>query len=287
MLGADPHRTAWAVIDWAKHEDVTERVFLANGTFADPSRWPLDTQQPFTAEHLAGRPGVDADIDGDPRLPHPVKAAMAERGIRAGIAAPVLVDGARRAVLNTGQGAAPRHWLPDEVASVEAFAERAWAEIDRARAKTALRESEAWLGGQEAFQAAMDGAPLDASLGILIRTAVTQAESERRCAFTAANPGGGTLRHVVGMPDDYARQVDGFVISGESLACGLPDRDAGLLTAHIGQRARSRRGYHGPAPSDLEDGWLAKIVPWPVPWLVPWQAAASWWSRTSTSSPSR
>ncbi|WP_010686666.1 GAF domain-containing protein [Methylobacterium mesophilicum] len=182
MLGADPHRTAWAVIDWAKHEDVIERVFLANGTFADPSRWPLDTQQPFTAEHLAGRPVVDADIDGDPRLPHPVKAAMAERGIRAGIAAPVLVDGTRRAVLNTGQGAAPRHWLPDEVASVEAFAGRAWAEIDRAWAKTALRESEAWLGGQEAFQAAMDGAPLAS------RWASSSAPQSRRPRASGAAP---------------------------------------------------------------------------------------------------
>jgi PAS domain S-box-containing protein len=238
QFGTD--RAAWVVIDWARREYVTECVFLANGTFADPSRWPLDPQQPFTAEHLAGRPVVYADIDGDPRLPPPVKAAMAERGIRAGIAVPVRVDGTLRAVLNTSQSAAPRHWLPEEVAFVEAFAGRAWAEIDRARAKTALRESEAWLGGQkEAFQAAMDGAPLDVSLGILIRTAVTQAESERRCAFYAANPGGGTLRHVVGMPDDYARQVDGFVISGESLACGLAvARGEPVVTADVEQEPR-------------------------------------------------
>ncbi|WP_336489485.1 hypothetical protein [Methylobacterium nigriterrae] len=43
------------------------------------------------------------------------------------------------------------------------------------RTEGALRRSEAWLAGQkEAFQAAMNGAPLEASLAYLIRTAIEQ-----------------------------------------------------------------------------------------------------------------
>lgn len=100
---------------------------------------------------------------------------------------------------------------------------------ERNRVEAALRESErtlrgnqVWLAAQkEAFQSAMNGEVLEASLGILIRAAVEQAESECRCAFYIADAGGQTLRHVVGMPDSYARCVDGFEISPESLSCGL------------------------------------------------------------------
>ena len=86
----------------------------------------------------------------------------------------------------------------------------------------ALRRKQAWLAGEkEAFQAAMNDAPLETSLGILIRTAIEQADSDRRCAFYIANADGTELRHVVGMSEEYARCVEGFKISAESLACGL------------------------------------------------------------------
>ncbi len=134
-------RTVWASIDRSTREYATECVFLADGTLAAPSRWPLDAGDPFAAEHLAGRTVVYDDIETDPRIPGPVKAAMAGRGLRSGIAVPVVVGGTLRAVVHTDRSA-PSHWLPDEVAFVEALAGRAWAEIERARAEAALRESE-------------------------------------------------------------------------------------------------------------------------------------------------
>ena len=140
-LGTD--RTLWAAIDRDAREYVAEWAFLADGTRAEPSRWPLDPREPFAAEHLAGRPVVYDDSGGDPRIPGPAAAAMAERGLRAGIAVPVMAAGTLRAVLNTSQPTAPRRWRPEEVAFVEALAGRAWAEIERARAEAALRESEA------------------------------------------------------------------------------------------------------------------------------------------------
>ncbi len=86
----------------------------------------------------------------------------------------------------------------------------------------ALRRSAEWLAGQkEAFQAAMDGAALETSLGFLIHAAITQAKDRRRCAFFRVRPNRIELQHVVGMGDAYARHVDGLNIGPDSLACGL------------------------------------------------------------------
>lgn len=80
---------------------------------------------------------------------------------------------------------------------------------------------EAWNSGQnEAFRAALSGAPLEASLDILIQTAIREFGGEARCAFYIVTGDGMTLHHVVGMSDDYARHVDGFPIGTEFLACG-------------------------------------------------------------------
>ena len=72
---------------------------------------------------------------------------------------------------------------------------------------------EAWISGQnEAFKAAINGAPLKASLEILIQTAIRQLGGEARCAFYIVNDDGRTLHHLVGLSDDFARHVDGFPI---------------------------------------------------------------------------
>ena len=93
---------------------------------------------------------------------------------------------------------------------------------ERKHAEASLRRSEAWLAGQnEAFQAAVNGSPLAETLQILIRTAIEQTDSNARGAFYIANRERTELRHVVGMPESYARHVEGFKIGEDSLACGL------------------------------------------------------------------
>ena len=93
---------------------------------------------------------------------------------------------------------------------------------ERKLVENALRDSEAILAGQkEAFQAAMDGRPLEACLNALVRTAVAQ-YADARAAFYMVDPERSAgLHHVTGMNEEYARQVDGFEIGPESLACGL------------------------------------------------------------------
>jgi PAS domain S-box-containing protein len=93
---------------------------------------------------------------------------------------------------------------------------------ERKRAEEVLRASEAWLAGQrEALEAALNGAPLEISLGALARAATGRLGQGVRAAFYLADPEGRELRHVVGMPAAYAEAVDGFKIGPESLSCGL------------------------------------------------------------------
>jgi GAF domain-containing protein len=123
----------------------------------------------------------------------------------------------------------PRRLTDAECRVADIVANELSSALERIRADEALRESEhtlrrnqGWLAAQkEAFQAAMNGEPFESSLGILARAAIGQMEGGCRCAFYVANAAGNQLRHVVGMTADYARCVDGFEISPESLACGL------------------------------------------------------------------
>lgn len=86
----------------------------------------------------------------------------------------------------------------------------------------ALRRTEGCLAGQkEAFQMAMSGQPLAASLDALVRTAVRYTEGHSRAAFFVVGEDGKGLRHLTGMGEAYAQDVDGFAIGPESFACGL------------------------------------------------------------------
>jgi two-component sensor histidine kinase len=90
------------------------------------------------------------------------------------------------------------------------------------RAEEVLHEREAWLAGQrDALEAALNDAPLETSLGLLVRTATDRLGHGVRGAFYLANIEARTLHHVVGMPAGYAEAVDGFPIGPESLSCGL------------------------------------------------------------------
>ena len=93
---------------------------------------------------------------------------------------------------------------------------------DRIKAEDAVHASEAWLAGQkEAFQLAIDGAPLEVSLGVLVRIALARAGPGTQGAFYIADPTGSTLHHVVGMPKANADCIDSLRIGRDSLACGL------------------------------------------------------------------
>ena len=97
--------------------------------------------------------------------------------------------------------------------------------VQRAVAEEALRTNEKRMRRQkEAFQAAIDGAPLEESLGILARIITEETAGEARTAFYVADPDLTCLHPIRGagdMPESYLKQVEGFVIGKDSLACGL------------------------------------------------------------------
>jgi signal transduction histidine kinase/DNA-binding response OmpR family regulator len=95
----------------------------------------------------------------------------------------------------------------------------------RRDSERAVGEREAWLAGQnEALRAAVSGESLEVALSVLVRTAIEQMGGDARAGFYVSNPEGTELHQVVGMPDSYARCVDGFKIGPDSLACGLVAR---------------------------------------------------------------
>ena len=93
---------------------------------------------------------------------------------------------------------------------------------DAPHAFGSLVQHTAWLSAQQdAFQAAIDGAPLADALGILVDTARSQSGGSLRSAFYLADPDGTGLQHVIGMPEPYALAVSDIEIGPDSFACGL------------------------------------------------------------------
>jgi hypothetical protein len=97
-------------------------------------------------------------------------------------------------------------WWPKDAKLVPALPQSEWIEFTNAEAAERSLER-------------VNGAALSDLLDVLVRTAIQKTEGEARAAFYIAN--GGTLHHVTGMSEAYAKHVDGFVIGPESLACGL------------------------------------------------------------------
>jgi transcriptional regulator with GAF, ATPase, and Fis domain len=142
---------------------------------------------------------VVSDIQNSPIFSEtPSLGVMLADGIRAVQSTPLFSrSGELFGMLNTHFGK-PYHPTDRQFRFLDLLARQAADAIERAQRESALRQSEAWLAGQkEAFQAAINGAPLEVSLGVLVRTAVEYTGGEARAAFYAINPDGGTLRHLV------------------------------------------------------------------------------------------
>lgn len=133
--------------------------------------------------------------------------------------------------------------LHDETGRLVAILSLVLDVSERERTEAALRESEARLAGQkEAFQLAVNGAPLQASLDVLLRTAVEQAGDGARASFFLVDADGAHLRAVMGagnMPESYLRRVDGGEIAPNVPAC--------RAAAYLGQPVITRDVEQDPA----------------------------------------
>lgn len=94
------------------------------------------------ADYRAGRAARLDDLLADARTEGAAAAYAAAGNLRAGIGVPLVKEGRFVAALFVHQ-TEPRRWTDDEEALVRGVAERTWAAVERARAETALRASEA------------------------------------------------------------------------------------------------------------------------------------------------
>jgi PAS domain S-box-containing protein len=127
--------------------------------------------------------------------------------------------------------------------------------------------------------AAVHDAPLTDSLGVLVGMATTALGDGVRAAFYLAADGGAVrLRHIVGMPDEYAKAVDGTEIGPDSLAFGLArHRGEPVITADVHTDPHwepwrwmaDRFGYRGcwsfPIPSGTGTFIGTLALYWPKP----------------------
>src|SRR5262249_39779876 len=119
----------------------------------------------------------------------PALDVLLASGVRAVQSTPLVSRSGRiLGIFSTHYSTAPRKPAARDVRLLDLLARQAADLIERDLAEQAQRESEAWMAGQkEAFQAAVNGAPLAKSLDILVRTALEQAGGDARCAFYIAD----------------------------------------------------------------------------------------------------
>ena len=169
-LGADV--AFFAESEQATDQYVVVESFSRDGRVDFVGSYPFERYPQVTARLERGETVVIGDVSSDPELDEDVRTAMLSYGLWSSVAAPLMKADRWAALLNV-ICAAPRHWLPDEVALVEETAQRAWAAAEALRAERRLRQN------AETFESLIVNAPfgvyvVDADLRIVLasRTAV-------------------------------------------------------------------------------------------------------------------
>jgi len=123
-------------------EYVIFNEYRAAGLGSMAGRYPVAFRPAERRAFEAGRTVAIADIMADQGLTSSEAAAYGALGVRAFVSVP-LVKNERLVVVLSVICSRSREWRPDEVELVQETAEGTWAAVERARAETALRESEA------------------------------------------------------------------------------------------------------------------------------------------------
>jgi PAS domain S-box-containing protein len=136
-------RVGYVEIDPTGETMVAERDWTAHGILSFAGQYRLeDFGSPVINELKVGHTIRLDDVSADPRT---VEAAIAAEFIRTGkqatIIVPLIKQDRLAACLYVHQ-TEPRHWRDVDVRLAEDVAERTWTAVLRARAETALRESE-------------------------------------------------------------------------------------------------------------------------------------------------
>lgn len=139
-LGVD--RVAYAELLPDGENMVTEGGWLRDGVPSIAGVYRVVEFGRFFRDIEAGSIATIADALADPELPSGTyESTFGLLNIRAAIAYPVMKGGRLVAALYI-HSIEPRRWTKDEVSLVADVGERTWDAVERARAETALRESE-------------------------------------------------------------------------------------------------------------------------------------------------
>lgn len=128
----------------------------------------------------SGKTLVIGDVDAE-LLPEEGADTFNSIGIKAIVCCP-LVKGGKLAAMMAVHQKEPRHWKGEEIALVEQVVDRMWAEIERARAETALRQN------AEQLQTIFDNAEDDAIILMDAerRIVAWNRAAEKICGWTAS-----------------------------------------------------------------------------------------------------
>jgi PAS domain S-box-containing protein len=136
--------------DWTHYCDIDiERGTISNARdhfrIVDPShigQYDLASLPVHAQSWGDGRSVAINDADSDRDLGPQERRGLRARSVRAALTTPIRKDGMLKAVLAV-LNKTPRQWSDEDVAAVEAAAERTWAAIERANTESALRRSQA------------------------------------------------------------------------------------------------------------------------------------------------
>ena len=135
------NRVFYGEIDEESGQMLVERDFVRRGTPSAPGRYPLEIFAWLRSSPQKSEPTVVKDARISELVPEGDRATLAAVQVASFVAVPLIKDGRLVACL-CASDAVPRDWTQDEVEIVWHTGERTWAAVERARAETALRESE-------------------------------------------------------------------------------------------------------------------------------------------------
>jgi len=159
-----------------------------------------------------GQPAIINDVRTDSRLDDPaVQAFYSTMNVRSGFAVPIHKNGRFIAEFYV-YSSAPRDWTSDEVSLIEDVAERTWLAIEKTRAETKLRETEAL------FKLIAESLP---ALVWIIKPNLELTYTNERWVTYSGLPPSEALGHswtTAIHPDDWIRMTDEIkpVIAGET-----------------------------------------------------------------------
>jgi len=212
--------------------------YVRNGRTLNAGVQPLSAFAWALPFYTAGKTVVVSDTGTSPQVPDADRAALAAMNMTALISAPLLKNGELVGALAVSQSA-PRHWSGWQIRLVEETAGRIWEAIERARAETALRASEARLRIlvaelQHRTRNLMGVVRLTASKTLQTSTSLADFGSRFQTRIDALARVQGLLSGL----DEHDRVTFDQIIRAELDAMGAPDRTV-TLVGPSGLRLRS------------------------------------------------